>query len=171
MRGRDIVVAVPFCAMVIGMTVALSSPRLERDAAGAVAAAIAENIGEFVKVEPLTGAGRSEIGSETLCLNANGQVQVQDVARKLETTFLRIVPESRCRKKVVEGDFGMFVSMIYFYNENGIQSSHLKIAKIECSVAQKCSVDIDQFGSGVRYNCVRSGEDWKVISSDLRWIV
>lgn len=171
MRGRDIVIAIAFFAMVIGLTVALSSPRLERDAAGAVAAAIAENIGEFVKVETLTGARRSEIGSETLCLNANGQVQVQDVARKLEATFLRIVPESQCSKRVVEGDFGMFVAMTYYYNENGIQSSHLKIAKIECSVAQKCSVDIDQFGSGVRYNCIKSGEDWKVISSDLRWIV
>ncbi|WP_156139692.1 hypothetical protein [Sphingomonas sp. 35-24ZXX] len=171
MMWRNIVIATVFCAMVIGLTVALSSPRLERDAAGAVAAAIAENFGEFVKVAPLTGARRSEIDSETLCLNANGQVQVKDVARKLETTFLRVVPESFCKKKVVEGDFGMFTAMTYYYNEKEIKSAHLKIAKFECSLDRKCSVDIDKLGSGMRYNCIQSGKGWKVVSSDLRWVV
>ncbi|MBI1401856.1 MAG: hypothetical protein GC147_01400 [Porphyrobacter sp.] len=76
-----------------------------------------------------------------------------------------------CTSKTVEGDFGMFSAMTYWFDETGQDAGMLEIEAVRCPTSRRCIVDINTVGSGMRYELEKTGDDWAVNKSDIRWIV
>ncbi|MDC8753501.1 hypothetical protein OIK40_02455 [Erythrobacter sp. sf7] len=138
----------------------------------AAAAAIAAELDIYV--EQLSGPPAGEADSAThltVCLETARQLDFPLLAKRLAPSFLRPVPAAGCTKRTVEGDFGMFTARTYWFDAQGTEAAHLKIAKVDCPTRSRCLVDIDWFGGGNRYEVERSGGSWSVTGYEMRWVV
>lgn len=156
--------------VLVGMTNVASqrvgSADRETVAAATVRHVLTEIIGED------TIQGRGEVTDPLyLCLSSEVDVDVKRIASELASTIIRPIPVKECASNRVEGDFGMFGAMTYYYAPNGEEAGHLTIAELKCATPSECMVDIDMVGWGERYSLKQTGGEWKVSDQRNRWIV
>lgn len=134
----------------------------------AVATAIEVDLGYWVESAAESGGALTDL---PICIEGIDHDETACIARHLSSVLIRPFHAARCSNKTVEGDFGMFYSMTYWFDPSGFEAGWLKIAKVECGSARHCTVDIDGVGSGMRYEVERKNDVWSVIRQDLRWVV
>lgn len=135
-----------------------------------VAVAIEAHFSEWIDVEVLKGRDQA-LPPLPLCLETNVPVQVNEIAKDLSDTIIRLIPNSDCTSETIEGNFGMLTAITKYFDKSGEQASHLEIVKVSCLTTRECVVDIDSFGSGSRYWAERHQNVWTVTKHELRWVV
>ena len=161
------------CAVLVAGGVWLSGT-LDRkpQASEAAAAAIAAELDIYV--EQLSGPAAGEADSAaylTVCIDTAHQLDFPLLANRLAPSRLRPVPAAGCTRRRVEGDFGMFTARTDWFDAQGSEAAHLKVAKVDCPTRSRCLVDIDWFGGGNRYAVESSGGSWSVTGYEMRWVV
>ncbi|MFU7528288.1 hypothetical protein [Qipengyuania sp. ASV99] len=106
-----------------------------------------------------------------LCIGSSAPLDFDLLEDRLARSFLRPVPIIGCRRRTVEGDFGMFGAMTYWFDETGEEAGQLRIKAVNCPTVRRCIVDIDSVGAGMRYEVERTGDNWTVTGQETRWIV
>lgn len=163
-----------FGLAMFGITAALTSIASQKvgkpDVNSAVAAAIRGHMGQWMEPEVLYG-GDPTLGPFTLCAESKIPLQIDAVAHELSETIIRPVPISDCTSETIAGDFGMFTALTSYYDSAGEEAAHLKVVGIACTSTRMCVVDIDDHGSGMRYEIERQGKEWAVKNQTMRWIV
>lgn len=172
MDGRSLAI-LAVLAGVVSCAVWLSSKvdKVAVDEAGAVSAALLAELGEFIDEDKLTNPPADMVGDLVLCLDAKTEIDLADVDRDLAGTLIRVIPAKRCTSKTVEGDFGMFGVLTTWYDESGEEAGHRDIDAVQCQSVQRCIVDIDSRGAGMRYEVEQTGGRWSVTARRVRWIV
>lgn len=138
----------------------------------ATAAAIKADIAEFIEFyeEP---SERQAVGSEAavICIASENPLDFAVLEERMAGTFLRLIPFDDCTSKTVEGDFGMFAAITYWYDKSGQEAGMLEIAVIHCPTARRCVVDIETPLRDDRYEVERSGSKWTVTKSEMLRVV
>lgn len=106
-----------------------------------------------------------------LCIASKEPLDFALLADQLSGTFLQPLPVAKCTSRTVEGDFGMFSAMTYWFDETGEEAGMLVIEAVRCPTSRRCIVDINTVGSGMRHEIEKTGDDWAVTKSDRRWVV
>jgi hypothetical protein len=161
------------CAVLIAGGVWLSGT-LDRkpQTSEAAAAAIAAELDIYVEQPSSPVAGKAESAADlTVCIESAHQLDFPLLADRLAPSHLRPVPAAGCTNRTVEGDFGMFTAMTSWFDAQGTEAAHLKVAKVDCPTRSRCLVDIDWFGGGNRYTVESSGGSWSVTGYEMRWVV
>ena len=138
----------------------------------AVAAAIRADLAWYIEgaTEQVASKGPApEI--VTICLQSDEPLDYALLADRLAGTFIRAVPVADCKSKTVEGDFGMFSAMTYWFDENGARADMRAVERVLCSTPRRCVVDINSLGAGNTYEVRRLHKGWKVTKTWQRWIV
>lgn len=137
----------------------------------AAAAAIRAEMAFFIEVYQDPAARKADGGKPaSLCIASNEPIDFALLADRLSGTFLHPLPVAKCTSKTVEGDFGMVSAMTYWFDETGQDAGMLEIEAARCPTSRRCIVDINTVGSGMRYEVEKTGDDWAVNKSDMRWI-
>ena len=134
----------------------------EADQNAAVGAANEANIVDWwgINISPNNDIG---LQAASVCVESETPLDVSRIRERFASTIVRLVPNSECASQMVEGDFGMFSAMTYYFDEEGVEAGHLSIPRVECRTSSECIVDIDTIGSGNSYRIRRSAGQWEVI--------
>lgn len=165
--GQAMVLAI-ILLLVLGGVVISSTLDRRSSPMPAVAAAIDADLGYWIEVAAESGDALTDW---PICIEGIDRDQTARMALYLSSGIIRPVHASLCSSKTVEGDFGMFYAMTYWFDPSGLEAGWLKIAKIECGSARRCTVDIDAVGAGMRYEVVRENDVWSLMRQDMRWVV
>lgn len=153
-----------------GLTSLASQKIGQADKDGAVAAAIKDEMEQLLGSEVVEGKDPST-DLLLLCIESKVPLSTEAIAQDLAGTIIRPIPVDRCTSKTVEGDFGMFSALTYYYDAKGNEAGHLKVATVSCPSSRTCIVDLDGGGSGRRYSLRRDGQVWSVLDSTTTWVV
>ena len=138
----------------------------------AVAAAIKDEMAFFIEFFDDPAEREAVDGEEaSLCIASEEPLDFTLLAARLDGTLLRAVPIADCTSKTVEGDFGMFSGMTYWFDASGEEAGMLEIAATHCPTSRRCIVDINSRGRGDRYEVTRSGGKWSVTEREMRWVI
>ncbi|MEE4338526.1 hypothetical protein [Erythrobacter sp.] len=137
-----------------------------------VAAAIKADFSEYIPYlkDP---ARRAEAGIDkaAICIQTEERLDYPILAERLADSFLHPIPASDCTSKTVEGDFGMFTALTYWFDKDGAEAGKIDIVAVRCPTPSRCFVDIDHRGGGNRYEAIRSGGRWVARWHKMRWVV
>lgn len=157
--------------IILAALTSIASPRSgEPDTSGAVAAVLKYHLADFVGMKTIEGKGTSH-GPLVLCLASKAPLEIEAIGRDLAGTVIAPVPANTCTSETIEGDFGMFTAITKHYDAMGDEVAYLEVVGVSCPSTRRCIVDIDDFGSGHRYEMRREGRAWLVAGRSERWIV
>ncbi len=140
------------------------------DREAAVAAALKGTLEEYLSEDEMMDRD-PPLGFIAMCVENELDLSVDRIAAHLSQTIIRPIPVADCTSKTVEGDFGMFVALTTYYDQNGEEAGHFKVANADCATTSDCIVDLDWRGGGDRHIMKRHGSVWKTIRSRNRWVV
>lgn len=139
------------------------------DRNGAVAAAIDASYAQVAGVTKLR-----EIDSDgppfSLCVESTVPLNIQRIAAEFNDTLIRPIPLAACSSKIGEG-FGMFSSVIRYFDASGNDAGHVRVEKIECESSTRCAVDLAFLSHSTRYMVRLIGGEWIFDSERLLRIV
>lgn len=137
-----------------------------------VAAAIEADFSEYIPYlkDP---ARRAEAGidSAAICIQTEEPLDYRILGDRLAASFMRPIPAADCSSRTVEGDFGMFTALTYWFDKDGVEAAKIDVVAVRCPTPSRCFVDIDHRGGGNRYEAIRSGGRWVARWHKMRWIV
>lgn len=170
MTMRDIAFVVAL-AVAVGLLSSLASTKSGTpDREAAVAAALQSSMKEFLPGDEMYEVD-PRFGYVVICLESEVRLDTDRVADRLGETVIRPVPVSECVKETVYGDFGMFIALDTYFDRNGKESAHVKVADVECATTSDCIVDLDWRGNGESFVVKRRGQTWQVTEQKMRWVV
>lgn len=153
-----------------GLTSIASTPAEEPDVEGAVATALEHHLTDYAGVGSID-AKDSAFERIALCVGTKVPLAFDPIERHFAGTVVVPIPDEACTSETIEGDFGMFSAITRYRDTTGREAGHLELEAVSCSSSRSCQVDIDTFGSGVRYAVRRERGTWSVVGKGMRWVV
>lgn len=171
MERNEIISVLVFLAALFGLSYLASHKSNSADREAATAVAIYNFIAEWIPGEEVLHGRKDYQGDLQVCTDGLNDLDLGKIAKGLEQTIIRPVSITACNSETVEGDFGMFTALTYYFAPDGEEAAYVKIDKIECPTMTRCIVDLDYHGGGVRYLIQKDGSGWEMAGGYMRWVV
>lgn len=126
--GHAIRLAIVLLLVLAGVAISSIIDR-QSDQMPAVATAIEADLGYWIEVAAESG---EPLTDWPICIEGIDRDETALMARHLSSGIIRPVHASLCSNKTLEGDFGMFYAMTYWFDPSGLEAGWLRIAKVEC---------------------------------------